>query len=134
MRTIALRVSNERFEAIERAAAEAGLDSVQFLTGKIDLLLEQSERRPHDHQWMSLERWEALLRGEGCTICGDLAENLALNHHGYLVADLRNSRLRLMHNQFVPGYCVLFSKQHVREHYHLSDKDRDGFFDDLTNA
>lgn len=84
--------------------------------------------------WMPRARWDALVRGEGCPLCEELASTLPANHHGHTIVDLRNSRLRLAANQSVPGYCVLICRRHVREPYELTKEERDAFFDDMIRA
>ena len=72
-----------------------------------------------------------MVRGEDCPLCVELAADDAPNAHGYPVAELSRSRLRLAANQWVPGYCVLISALHVREPFELEAIDRNAFFDDL---
>jgi hypothetical protein len=38
--------------------------------------------------WMPRERWDALVRGENCPMCAELASDEPKNDEGYLVADL----------------------------------------------
>ena len=66
-------------------------------------------------EWMARERWDALVRGEGCPLCAELAADAAWTAEGYVVADLAVSRLRLSMHQSLPGYCVLICKRHVRD-------------------
>ena len=84
--------------------------------------------------WMEREEWSALVRGEGCPLCHELASGEPVNEHGWTVIDLAVSRLRLAANQWVPGYCVLICAIHVREPHELSQKDRTAFFDDLVRV
>src|SRR5262249_37413862 len=84
--------------------------------------------------WMAREEWEALVRGEGCPLCAALAADEQVNAHGYTIADLRLSRLRLAANQSVPGYCYLICKKHVAEPHYLGPDERGAFFEDLTAA
>lgn len=84
--------------------------------------------------WMPRERWDALVRGEGCPVCAEIEPRESVNNEGLFVADLRMSRLRLQKNQFVPGYCVLLCHLHVREPYDLDDQDRSLFFDDMMRV
>jgi diadenosine tetraphosphate (Ap4A) HIT family hydrolase len=84
--------------------------------------------------WMPRERWDALVRGEDCPLCATVRSNDAADAHGYTIADLQLSRLRLASNQFVPGYCVLICARHVIELYHLTSAERTLFFDDLARA
>ena len=85
-------------------------------------------------EWMPRERWEALVRGETCPLCSELTLNEYVNAHGYTIADLSLSRLRLAANQSVPGYCVLVCKKHVRELYHLSQEEQLLYFNDLMRV
>jgi diadenosine tetraphosphate (Ap4A) HIT family hydrolase len=83
---------------------------------------------------MPRSRWEAMVRGEDCPLCADIASKEFVNEHGYTVAELGRSRLRLAANQWVPGYSVLISTLHVCEPYELEDVDRMVFFDDMMRA
>ena len=58
-------------------------------------------------QWMTRARWDALVRGEDCPLCREVQSAEQANDFGSTVADLRFSRLRLVRNQYVKGYCVL---------------------------
>lgn len=84
--------------------------------------------------WMPRERWDALVRGEECPLCAECQTTVPTNEFGCTIADLRLSRLRLVKNQYVPGYCVLICSKHVREPYHLSADERTLFFEDMLLA
>jgi diadenosine tetraphosphate (Ap4A) HIT family hydrolase len=84
--------------------------------------------------WLLREQWEALLRGDACPICADLDSNEYANPHGYTIADLSFSRLRLSANQAVAGYCVLICHKHIDELHHLEEKERMLYFNDLMRA
>ena len=86
--------------------------------------------------WMPRERWDALVRGEDCPLCGDCesAEAVALNRFGYFVADLQLSRLRLRESQFSPGYCQLICAKHVREPYDLSKEELALYIGDMMHV
>jgi diadenosine tetraphosphate (Ap4A) HIT family hydrolase len=84
--------------------------------------------------WMPLERWEALVRGEGCPLCAEVRAGRTDPQFGYGVAELDHSYLRLAANQYVPGYSVLICKTHVREPYELPRAERSRYFDDLMRA
>jgi diadenosine tetraphosphate (Ap4A) HIT family hydrolase len=75
-----------------------------------------------------------LVRGEDCPLCAECESKEPVNTHGYTIADLRLSRLRLALNQFVPGYCVLICTRHIQEPYHLTVEERSLFFDDMMRA
>ena len=82
--------------------------------------------------WMLREQWDALVRGENCPACAEVRSGAT--EEGYVVARLQLSHLRLMHNQFVPGYSVLVCTRHVPEPYHLSPEEQVCFFQDLVRA
>jgi diadenosine tetraphosphate (Ap4A) HIT family hydrolase len=84
--------------------------------------------------WMPREKWEALVRGEGCPLCAEVTSTQPYNEYGYTVADLSFSRLRLCANQYIKGYCVLICHKHVREPYELPEHERDIFFDDMMRT
>ena len=83
---------------------------------------------------MPRERWDALVRGDGCPLCAEIASGEAENTHGFLVADLRISQLRLSREQHVPGWCVLACRRHVREPHELAPEERGDFLTDLLWA
>ena len=85
-------------------------------------------------EWMPRERWDALVRGEGCPLCVAVAASEPVDDHGYTIADLDMSRLRLGANQVIPGYCVLICKIHVREPYDLMREQRSAYFEDMMRA
>jgi diadenosine tetraphosphate (Ap4A) HIT family hydrolase len=82
--------------------------------------------------WMLRDQWDALVRGEGCPACEEIRSGTTTE--GYVVARLQLSHLRLMRNQFVPGYSVLVCTQHGPEPYHLSAEEQVLFFQDLVQA
>ena len=84
--------------------------------------------------WMARERWQALVRGEDCPLCTEVTANEPESAHGYSVADLSMSRLRLVGNQWVPGYCLLICTTHVREPFELEREARIAFFEDLMRV
>jgi diadenosine tetraphosphate (Ap4A) HIT family hydrolase len=93
---------------------------------------EEGARRPAG--WVPREQWDALVRGEGCVLCADLAADVQANRHIITVADLGVSRLWLAANQSVPGYCILVSRKHVREPYELPRDEQLAYFEDLMRA
>jgi diadenosine tetraphosphate (Ap4A) HIT family hydrolase len=84
--------------------------------------------------WMPREQWDALVRGEDCPLCAEVESQEAANAHGYTIADLSLSRLRLAANQAIPGYSLLICKTHIREWYQLASEDAARYFDDLRRA
>jgi diadenosine tetraphosphate (Ap4A) HIT family hydrolase len=99
-----------------------------------DMAGDMAELPPGPRTWMPRERWDALVRGEGCPLCLELAADVRVNEYGTTVADLEVSRLRLAANQSVPGYCVLISARHVREPYELPLAESAAFWRDLLRA
>lgn len=83
---------------------------------------------------MPRDRWDALVRGQDCPLCAECRSTVPANEFGRTIADLRLSRLRLVENQYVRGYCVLICRPHVSEPYHLSRADRILFFEDMMQA
>jgi diadenosine tetraphosphate (Ap4A) HIT family hydrolase len=84
--------------------------------------------------WMPPERWDALVRGEQCPACLEVTGAGRDNREGYFVADLSVSRLRLQHEQHVPGWCVLLLRRHVREPHELPVAERVAFFEDMVHV
>ena len=85
-------------------------------------------------EWMPRDEWDALVRGDDCPLCAEVAGVAPANEYGYTIADLAMSRLRLAANQWVPGYCVLICHKHAREPFELSPEDRALFFEDMLHA
>ena len=83
---------------------------------------------------MPRERWDALVRGDGCPLCRDLAAGSEPNGHRHVVAELSVAQLWLPANQSIPGYCVLVHRRHVREPYELPSDERAAFFEDMVRA
>jgi diadenosine tetraphosphate (Ap4A) HIT family hydrolase len=67
-------------------------------------------------------------------LCAEIASGEAENVHGFIVADLRISQLRLSREQHMPGWCVLICRRHVREPHELAPAERGDFFSDLLRA
>ncbi len=83
---------------------------------------------------MPRDRWDALVRGETCPACVEVAGPGQDNSEGYFVTDLRVSRLRLQREQHVPGWCVLLLRRHVREPHELPVAERIAFFEDMVRV
>jgi diadenosine tetraphosphate (Ap4A) HIT family hydrolase len=84
--------------------------------------------------WMPRSTWQSLVDGENCPMCDSAAGHKDPDHHGYLVADLRASRVRLSLDQFAKGYCVLIAHRHVREPYEFDPDERVAFFEDMCQV
>ncbi len=104
--------------------------------GQVLATWKASSRQHGDAQasWMPRERWQALVRGEDCPLCAELAAPDRANPHGFPVAELGISRLRLAANQAVPGYCILICRRHVREPYELPLDEQVHYWQDLMRA
>ncbi|MBZ0289592.1 MAG: HIT family protein [Anaerolineae bacterium] len=85
-------------------------------------------------EWMPRDRWDALVRGENCPMCRELAADEQVNQHGFTVARLQMSVLRLAANQYAPGYCVLLCTRHAREPYELSIGERGQYLEDMMQV
>src|SRR2546423_640790 len=111
MRAVTITIGDEYAKLIERLATDRALSLEEFLGSALSMdvvrLLQQLERR-----WMPRSRWEELVRGEGCPVCRNLQTNGLVDEEGFTIADLGITRLRLMRNQFVAGYCVLACREH----------------------
>jgi diadenosine tetraphosphate (Ap4A) HIT family hydrolase len=132
-RTLEITLDERVVGQLERLAAGQGLAAGEFLSRVIEV--RAADLAPAaGKSWMPRERWDALVRGEDCPMCAELARGDEVDALGYTVADLAISRLRLGANQSVRGYCVLICHRHVREPYHLGPADARRFFDDLMRA
>jgi diadenosine tetraphosphate (Ap4A) HIT family hydrolase len=83
---------------------------------------------------MPRSRWDDLVRGRDCPLCTELTSGNQPNEHGYPVATLSLSRLRLARNQSMAGYCVLICTEHVCEPYELRADQQRSYFDDLLRV
>ena len=83
---------------------------------------------------MPRERWDALVRGDGCPLCQAIATDVVADEYGHTVADLEFGRLRLSRNQYVKGYCVLICQRHVCEPHELTKDERTRFFEDIVRS
>ncbi|MEO8606523.1 MAG: HIT family protein [Chloroflexota bacterium] len=85
-------------------------------------------------EWMPRDKWDALVRGENCPMCSELAAGTEANEYGFTIAKLNMSVLRLSVNQNAPGYCVLICTRHVREPYELPSQECSLYFEDMMQA
>lgn len=76
-------------------------------------------------------RWAALMRGEGCPFCEDMADD---NDHLHKVADLAVSTLWLEKDQRFRGYCILILNRHAVELTDLGENEAAAFQADLVRA
>jgi diadenosine tetraphosphate (Ap4A) HIT family hydrolase len=129
MKEVTIALNDELAEQLANRASEFGLQLDQFLEKAIT---RYADRLVRPKVWMPRGRWDALVRGDNCPDCAHLASGD--NPHGFKIADLSVSRLDLMRNQFVPGFCILYSHRHVVEPYHLRVQERLRYFEDLMRA
>jgi diadenosine tetraphosphate (Ap4A) HIT family hydrolase len=136
MKTITLNLEDEMFARVAAIAKQAGIaeqDTPEWAAEQIRKNL--SELLPSGpSKWMPREQWEALVRGENCVHCAQLAKNEAFDGYGFVVADLNVARLSLTKNQYIHGECVFTYKRHVKELHDLSQKEQYVFIDDLTRS
>ena len=85
-------------------------------------------------KWMPKQQWENLIAGVNCPLCGAIQSQTPVDTFGTTIIDLKTGRLRIVSNQYVPGYCVFISNTHVTEAHYLSKKARQDFFEDLMNC
>jgi diadenosine tetraphosphate (Ap4A) HIT family hydrolase len=128
LRTIEIAMNDDLAERLEWEGSQSGLGLEQF----VGTLLRNRAERPR--QWMSQEEWDARASGDACPICRALAASEWADSFGFTIADLRLSRLRLVRNQSVPGYCVLLCREHVVEPYALNNEKRLLFWEDTLSA
>ena len=129
MKEIKIELDDDLVWKLESRASELGVALDAFLAQAIS---QNADRLVRPKKWIPREIWDARVRGDDCQDCVHLASGD--NPHGYKVAELRVSRLDLMRNQFVAGYCVLYFRRHVVEPYELDEAERTRYFEDLTQA
>lgn len=136
MKTVKLELDDEMFVKITAIARQAGIDEkdtpewfAQQVQQRLGDLLPAGSSR-----WMPREQWDALVRGENCAYCRQLAQEGDFDGYGFTVADLHVSRLRLTRNQYIHGECVLTYKRHIKELHDLSQEERSLFMEDLARS
>lgn len=136
MKIVTLELEDEMFDKIIAIARQAGVtekDTAEWFSQQIQQRL--GELLPSgSSRWMPREQWEALVRGENCAFCRQLAQEGDFDGYGFTVADLHVSRLRLTKNQYIHGECVLTYKHHVKELHDLSHEERCLFTEDLARS
>lgn len=128
-----LNLKPETVAAIQRYAEETGVNAEAMVTHHLDahhaLLMDTVP-----DSWMAQDQWDALYNGTTCPLCRSIADAPEVDEHGYTIAEMQVSRLRLVTNQSIPGYCILILNQHVCEPFDLSADQRDAFFADMSRA
>jgi diadenosine tetraphosphate (Ap4A) HIT family hydrolase len=69
--------------------------------------------------------WLGLLDATTCPICADA--HLEVNAFSFLIAELRQSYVRLARNQYRRGYMVVSLKRHANELFELADNELAGY-------
>lgn len=91
-------------------------------------------REPAPTEWMPRQRWDALVRGDGCPLCDEVQLAAPANPFSFFVARLGMSQVRLARNQHLPGLCTLICTRHVREPFELEQAERAAFFEDVARV
>jgi diadenosine tetraphosphate (Ap4A) HIT family hydrolase len=81
---------------------------------------------------MPREGWDALVRGDDCSICADIGK--AENRFGFRVAELEVSNLMLARSQYARGYCLLTYREHATDLHLLPQGKFEAFNRDLVRA
>jgi diadenosine tetraphosphate (Ap4A) HIT family hydrolase len=134
MKAVTLNLEDEMFAKIAGIAKQAGIaeqDTAEWFAQQVQQRL--SELLPSgSSRWMPREQWDALVRGENCVFCAQLAKVEDFDGYGFIIADLSVTRLKLTKNQYIHGECILTYKRHVKELYDLSEGECHLFIEDLA--
>jgi diadenosine tetraphosphate (Ap4A) HIT family hydrolase len=84
-----------------------------------------------DRTWPNRPDWESLKSGIGCPLCATAPD---VDDHGFTVARLQASVLRLGRNQFSTGYCVLVCDEHGPEPYSLAPDRSAAYLQDMVQS
>jgi hypothetical protein len=98
MPKVTLTLNDELFQEFAGYAVQAGMEVDEFLSREIQQRAAQLLPAA-PKAWMPREQWDALVRGEQCPLCAEIASQEPVNPYGYTVADLGMSRLRLAVNR-----------------------------------
>jgi len=82
--------------------------------------------------WTDPTTWARLLAGAGCILCADI--HLEANPFSFLVAELRQSYLRLARNQYRRGWVIVALKRHANELFELADRELADYARDIADA
>lgn len=83
-------------------------------------------------KWLPPEVWTQLKAGESCPMCAGL--HLEVNEFSYKVAELRQSYVRLLKNQYRRGWTIVALKRHASELFELDDAELLGFWQDVAQV
>ena len=82
--------------------------------------------------WTDPVAWARMLAGSDCIMCADI--HLEANAFSFLVAELRQSYVRLGRNQYRRGNTVVALKRHANELFELSDDELADYWRDVADA
>jgi diadenosine tetraphosphate (Ap4A) HIT family hydrolase len=82
--------------------------------------------------WNSPELWQHLKDGSACPMCADA--HLPENEFSVLIADLRQSHVRLARNQYARGWVIVVARRHVCELHEMSPAELAGYCQDVADA
>jgi diadenosine tetraphosphate (Ap4A) HIT family hydrolase len=82
--------------------------------------------------WDDADSWDRMRRGVACPMCSDIS--LSTNEFSILVAELRQSYVRLARNQYRRGYTVVALKRHAHELFELRTVELAGYWQDEADA
>ena len=82
--------------------------------------------------WPDRDAWEARKGGADCEMCGDI--HLEENVHSFLIAEMRQSFVRLPRNQYMTGWTVVALKRHKSELFELDQDELLGFWSDVSDV
>ncbi len=130
MRTFEITLPDEVADTLDTIVGRLGLSIGDVLALGVSQIAPKSQLKP----WTPREQWDALVKGDTCSICPTLTSQTLSPDFGYLIADLSLSRFILWANQYIPGYCILTCSKHVVEVYDMTVEERTLFFNDLACA
>ncbi len=130
MRRIEIELPDETADQLNAIVGHLSYSVADVLALGVSQLSERERLK----KWMPAEQWNPLVKGETCPICPGIHDDVVPSDFGYVVAQMRFSRLMLLANQYIRGYCILTCHKHVSEPYELSTDERNLYFDDLMHS
>jgi diadenosine tetraphosphate (Ap4A) HIT family hydrolase len=82
--------------------------------------------------WKNPKEWEDMKQGKNCPMCADI--HLDVNPHSFMIAEFKNSYVRLPRNQYWRGWVLVALKRHANELYELSSSELHEFWDEVSIA
>ncbi len=130
MRTIEINLLDEVADQLDNIVGHLSYSVADVLA----LGVSQLSTRERLKEWMPAEQWNEVVKAQNCPICPGILDDHVDPSFGYVVANLPMSRLMLLTNQFVRGYCILTCNRHAVEPYDLSAEEQHLYFDDLMRS